>query len=326
MQAGRDVVASIAAVGAPGGGLGPGLAVGVGIATGPAFVGNIQSTDRFIWTVIGNTVNLAARLQSMTRELEASVAIDDVTFRGAGAACADFVRHGDVSIRGRSRRETVHVLPADDRAATPSRGRDAFGCTVVALQTHFSIVSGRPPRYPPGVMRRLAAVTWSRCSCRRRAQRRSPPWSVGTVRRSRPTAPGAQRRRTVRGLDSWAGNLAGGVDVDNSGVFVRDPSPARPSSRVAPAARRRTTRATCRPSAATGASSPSGRGLEPRRGRRQRRGRRVRVRWTTHRQPGERLHGRRPGGARRPRRPHRRRTTVAQRRWRLSRSTRAPET
>jgi hypothetical protein len=31
----------------------------VGIGTGPAFVGNIQSSDRFIWTVIGDTVNLA---------------------------------------------------------------------------------------------------------------------------------------------------------------------------------------------------------------------------------------------------------------------------
>jgi hypothetical protein len=31
--------------------------VGVGIGTGPAFVGNIQSSDRFIWTVIGNTAN-----------------------------------------------------------------------------------------------------------------------------------------------------------------------------------------------------------------------------------------------------------------------------
>jgi len=88
------------------------LAVGVGIGTGPAFVGNIQSSDRFIWTVIGDTVNLAARLQSMTRELDAAVAIDDTTFRRAGpAACAQFVRHADLSIRGRAEPETVHALP-----------------------------------------------------------------------------------------------------------------------------------------------------------------------------------------------------------------------
>jgi adenylate cyclase len=86
--------------------------VGVGIGTGPAFVGNIQSSDRFIWTVIGNTVNLAARLQSMTRELNAAVAIDDTTFRRAGReVCAQFVRHADLAIRGRAKPETVHALP-----------------------------------------------------------------------------------------------------------------------------------------------------------------------------------------------------------------------
>jgi class 3 adenylate cyclase len=90
----------------------PTLSVGVGIGTGPAFVGNIQSSDRFIWTVIGNTVNLAARLQSLTRELDAAVAIDDTTFRRAGhETCAAFVRHADLSIRGRAQPETVHALP-----------------------------------------------------------------------------------------------------------------------------------------------------------------------------------------------------------------------
>jgi adenylate cyclase len=88
----------------------PRLSVGVGIATGPSFVGNIQSSDRFIWTVIGNAVNLAARLQSLTRELGAAVAIDDTTFRRAAQSCTDFVHHPDLVIRGRSKPETVHAL------------------------------------------------------------------------------------------------------------------------------------------------------------------------------------------------------------------------
>ncbi len=37
--------------------------MGVGIATGEAFVGNIRAADRMIWTALGNTTNLAARLQ-----------------------------------------------------------------------------------------------------------------------------------------------------------------------------------------------------------------------------------------------------------------------
>jgi class 3 adenylate cyclase len=63
-------------------------------------------------SVIGNTTNLAARLQSLTRELEAAVAIDDTTFRRAGReTCAAFVRHADLAIRGRAEPETVHALP-----------------------------------------------------------------------------------------------------------------------------------------------------------------------------------------------------------------------
>ena len=112
MQVGCEIVAGMAAMAAPGASNQPTLSVGVGIGTGPAFVGNIQSSDRFIWTVIGDTVNLAARLQSMTRELDAAVAIDDTTFRRAGReTCAAFVRHADLAIRGRAQPETVHALP-----------------------------------------------------------------------------------------------------------------------------------------------------------------------------------------------------------------------
>src|SRR5207253_3078488 len=37
------------------------LAAGIGIASGPAFVGNVRSADRLFWTALGNTTNLAAR-------------------------------------------------------------------------------------------------------------------------------------------------------------------------------------------------------------------------------------------------------------------------
>jgi class 3 adenylate cyclase len=78
------------------------LAVGVGVATGPAFVGSIRSTDRLIWSAVGSTTNLAARLQSMTRKLDASVAIDETTRERAGYVCTDFTHHEKLAIRGRS--------------------------------------------------------------------------------------------------------------------------------------------------------------------------------------------------------------------------------
>lgn len=87
------------------------LSVGIGVATGAAFVGNIQSTDRSIWSVIGNTTNLAARLQSLTRDLEASVCIDAATRAEAGPVAVGFGHRPDVAIRGRSDRHDVWLLP-----------------------------------------------------------------------------------------------------------------------------------------------------------------------------------------------------------------------
>ncbi len=89
----------------------PVLRVGVGIATGIAFVGNIEAVDRTIWSAIGSTTNLAARLQVLTREKGASVLIDATTHQRAGAPARDFVRHADVVIRGRKELETLYGLP-----------------------------------------------------------------------------------------------------------------------------------------------------------------------------------------------------------------------
>ena len=48
----------------------------------------------------------------MARALNAAITIDDTAYRHAGReACAQFVRHADLAIRGRAQPETVHALP-----------------------------------------------------------------------------------------------------------------------------------------------------------------------------------------------------------------------
>jgi adenylate cyclase len=96
------------------------LEVGVGIATGKAFVGNIQSIDRLIWSAIGDTSNLAARLQGLTRDLHAAIVIDSATWAGAGDAAAHFVRHEGVHIRGRRQTADIYLLPLTLSRATES--------------------------------------------------------------------------------------------------------------------------------------------------------------------------------------------------------------
>ncbi len=83
----------------------------MGIATGEAFVGNIQAVDRMIWTAIGNTTNLAARLQSLTRDLDAALVIDHATWERAQPAAAGFEKRPDMPIRGRHETQDVYALP-----------------------------------------------------------------------------------------------------------------------------------------------------------------------------------------------------------------------
>jgi len=83
----------------------------VGVATGMSFVGSIKAADRDIWTAIGNAVNLASRLQSLTRDLDAAIAIDTATHEAAGPAAANFERRTGVKVKGRSQALDVWVLP-----------------------------------------------------------------------------------------------------------------------------------------------------------------------------------------------------------------------
>jgi adenylate cyclase len=51
----------------------------VGLASGAVLAGQIGSPKRLEFTVIGDTVNLAARLEAMTRKVEAAVVFDAAT-------------------------------------------------------------------------------------------------------------------------------------------------------------------------------------------------------------------------------------------------------
>jgi class 3 adenylate cyclase len=101
VRAARLLVEEVKALGrAPGESTAGPLRVGVGIATGEAYVGAIRSVDRLIWSAIGSTTNLAARLEELTRELEAQVVLDETTRSRAGKAAEGFARRTGLAIRG----------------------------------------------------------------------------------------------------------------------------------------------------------------------------------------------------------------------------------
>jgi adenylate cyclase len=61
----------------------PEFAVGVGLHTGEAIVGNIGSTQRLEFTAIGDTVNAASRLESLTKELGWAIVASQTTVAAA---------------------------------------------------------------------------------------------------------------------------------------------------------------------------------------------------------------------------------------------------
>lgn len=87
--------------------------VGIGINTGPVIAGSIGGGGRYEFTVIGDTVNVASRVESMTKEtgdaiLMTQATIDAMTTR----PCMKTLDRGEIELRGKTQRVCVHACIA----------------------------------------------------------------------------------------------------------------------------------------------------------------------------------------------------------------------
>jgi adenylate cyclase len=85
------------------------IAIGVGLNTGPVNVGNMGSAKRLAWTVMGDNVNLASRLEGITKEYRGRIVISEGTYKEVADkfVCRDLDK---IRVKGKNQPVTIYEL------------------------------------------------------------------------------------------------------------------------------------------------------------------------------------------------------------------------
>jgi adenylate cyclase len=89
------------------------LRFGIGLHAGRAIVGEISLSDNIVFTALGETINIANRLQELARDLNAIAAVSEAIFRTANTVPRNATWH-DADLRGCSAPLGVWTMDAMD--------------------------------------------------------------------------------------------------------------------------------------------------------------------------------------------------------------------
>jgi adenylate cyclase len=85
------------------------ISIGIGLNTGPVNVGNMGSAKRLAWTVMGDNVNLASRLEGMTKQYRTRIVISEGTYKDVAEhfVCRELDR---IRVKGKHQPVVVYEL------------------------------------------------------------------------------------------------------------------------------------------------------------------------------------------------------------------------
>jgi adenylate cyclase len=93
----------------------PPLAVRIGLASGPACVGNMGSIDRFNYSVLGDTVNIAARTESAGKHVAHDILIAGEVHPATTKLA--ILHAGRLALKGKGAPEQMNILVGDESEA-----------------------------------------------------------------------------------------------------------------------------------------------------------------------------------------------------------------